>query len=280
MAGSFGIKKNHQYGFYNYFFLIFLYFLIPLNENLQILKKKPLIKKLFYCNLENVSNKLFSIFMFSYFNTNFNNLKNIHFISFLNNFLSRNRLLSGTKRINFFKQTKTFHFYRFLKNYKKLKKKKKNLKNLLKIKQKHINIENFNYSYFNNGTGIERKLKIKKIKNIDDISYEEDTVFETNSLFSNISLDYADVLFEDFYLKKQYSLEYYYLRRLNKIKNKSMYYGVKDSVISYKNKNNYFLNTMITFLFLKELNPENMQILENILFLLQLCFLNFLYYIN
>lgn len=253
MAGSFGIKKNHQYGFYNYFFFNLFVFFNSIKRESADTKKKPLIKKLFYCNLENVSNKLFSIFMFSYFNTNFNNLKNIHFISFLNNFLSRNRLLSGTKRINFFKQTKTFHFYRFLKNYKKLKKKKKNLKNLLKIKQKHINIENFNYSYFNNGTGIERKLKIKKIKNIDDISYEEDTVFETNSLFSNISLDYADVLFEDFYLKKQYSLEYYYLRRLNKIKNKSMYYGVKDSVISYKNKNNYFFKYDDNFFIFKRI---------------------------
>ena len=136
MAGSFGIKKNHQYGFYNYFFFNLFVFFNSIKRESADTKKKPLIKKLFYCNLENVSNKLFSIFMFSYFNTNFNNLKNIHFISFLNNFLSRNRLLSGTKRINFFKQTKTFHFYRFLKNYKKLKKKKKKFKKFIKNKTK------------------------------------------------------------------------------------------------------------------------------------------------
>lgn len=241
MFGNFNIKKNYQYCFYNYFFFnLFVFF----NSNIGVKSKqltKNFNKKLFYSNFKDLGKKIFSVFMFDYFKSNFNNLKNIYFISFLNNFLSKNILLDKHTRFGFFKQKKIFYFYNFMKKAKKLKKKKTTNVGRFLLKKKYIKsrFSQFLYNYRNYGNYFNKNVQIT-IKTILD-----DEVFENNSFFSNLTLDYLDIFFLDFYFPNK--IPALNKSRFNKIKGKKIYNKLKDLVVGFKKKKKYFFKYDYSF---------------------------------
>lgn len=261
LFGSFNIKKNYQYNLYNYFFFnFFIFFNSNMIEN-KSYKSKNLIKKLFYYNFKNISNKVFSVFMFSYFKNNFNNLKGIYFISFLNNFLSRNNFLKNYTRFDFFKQKKMFYFYNFLKilkkEKKKFKKKKRKFKKFLNnLSCKKIKIYNCLYGYVNNFPKKKHKIILKKSELIENGTYE------TNSIFSNIVLDYKDWLFDDFYIHKQFIITPRLVKKLNWIKYDETYDDLKYYILNYKKEMQTIFKYDDDYIFFKKNKNKNVYYLD------------------
>ena len=261
LFGSFNIKKNYQYNLYNYFFFNFFIFFNSNRLENKSYKSKNLIKKLFYYNFKDISDKVFSVFMFSYFKNNFNNLKGIYFISFLNNFLSRNNFLKNYTRFDFFKQKKMFYFYNFLKilkkEKKKFKKKKRKFKKFLNnLSCKKIKINNCLYGYVNNFSKKKNKIILKKSELF------VNCVYETNSTFSNIVLDYKDWLFDDFYINKQFIITPRLIKKLNWIKYDETYYDLKNYILNYKKEMQTIFKYDDDYIFFKKNKNKNTYYLD------------------
>lgn len=261
LFGSFKIKKNYQYNIYNYFFFNFFIFFNSNRMDNKLNKSKNIIKKLFYYNFKDISNKVFSVFMFSYFKNNFNNLKGIYFISFLNNFLSRNNFLKNYKRFDFFKQKKIFYFYNFLKILKKekkkfwKKKKRKFKKFLINTSCKKIKIYNFFYNYSNDNFKLKKyKIYLKK----SELPFTK--VYETNSIFSNIVLDYKDRLFYDFYLTKKPQITNSLLKKLNWIKHDETWDDIEVYLYNYRKEIPIVFRAASSYLFFQKNKDKNLYI--------------------
>ena len=87
-------------------------------------------------------------------------------------------------------------------------------------------------------------------------------MYETNSTFSNIVLDYKDWLFDDFYINKQFIITPRLIKKLNWIKYDETYYDLKNYILNYKKEMQTIFKYDDDYIFFKKNKNKNTYYLD------------------